>query len=197
MYITDINGREIIYCDDRIEFDTLTIYYKDMKNITQTFEGQPVFRFEYNGRDLRIPCKEEDYKVVLEYFRMAADKSQSHSSNESGNYEKSGNTYTYNYYGNSVNNNQYAQHDTYPHQEGRRKINKHLYVWLCSFFFGVLGVDRFVRGQIGLGLLKLFTGGVGGIMYFYDWIVAMIKAYGSAYRNSEDLYFDSYGAFTR
>ncbi len=76
MYITDVNGRKIIYYDDRLELDSLTIYYKEMKDISQSFEGRPVFRFRYRDRDLRIPCRKEDYKVVLEYFRMAADQGQ-------------------------------------------------------------------------------------------------------------------------
>lgn len=42
--------------------------------------------------------------------------------------------------------------------EGSAKsVNKHLFVWLGCFLFGWVGVDRHMRGQHGLGILKLFT----------------------------------------
>ncbi len=41
-------------------------------------------------------------------------------------------------------------------------------VTLMSVFLGTMGIDRFMIGDIGLGLLKLFTFGVCGIMWFVD-----------------------------
>ena|ERR1035437_6214500 len=40
---------------------------------------------------------------------------------------------------------------------------------LISIFLGTLGIDRFMLGDIGMGILKLLTGGVCGIMTIIDW----------------------------
>ena len=221
MYDTDTKGKRIIYYENCLELDGVTIYYRDMEHITQSFEEQPVFRFGYNGRDIRIPCREDEYQTVLEYFIKAAEQSpttdtlafldsakkkkeddsrldsfteskQTRSGSSGG-----GNHYTYNYNFNSApnggNGDAYAYGDVYA--TGTRRINKHIFVWVCSFIFGVLGADRFARGQIGLGFLKLFTGGLGGFWYLVDFAVAAVKAYGT-YRNTEDVYFDAFGHYT-
>ncbi len=44
---------------------------------------------------------------------------------------------------------------------------------LVSIFVGGLGVDRFLLGDIGMGLLKLFTGGCCGILTIIDWFTIM------------------------
>jgi TM2 domain-containing membrane protein YozV len=46
-------------------------------------------------------------------------------------------------------------------------------IFLVSFFLGALGIDRFLLGDIGLGLLKLLTGGVLGIFWFIDLFLIM------------------------
>lgn len=92
-------------------------------------------------------------------------------------------------------------------EEGVRTINKHVFVWVGNFLFGSLGVDRFMRGQVGLGVLKLLLstigwitligGFAGWIWTLVDWIISMTKAYGSAYGSTEDLTFDEHGNYIK
>ena len=54
-----------------------------------------------------------------------------------------------------------------------RRINKHIFTWVGCFFFGYLGVDRFMRGQIGLGILKILD--ITGLWTLIDWIISLTK----------------------
>lgn len=46
---------------------------------------------------------------------------------------------------------------------------------ILSILVGHLGVDRFMMGQIGLGILKLITGGGFLIWWLIDWIMIATK----------------------
>lgn len=76
-----------------------------------------------------------------------------------------------------------------------RRINKHIFTWLFSFVLGMYGVDRFARGQIGLGLLKLCTFGGFGFWYLTDVAIAAVKSYAGSGAYEEDLSFDALGRY--
>lgn len=46
---------------------------------------------------------------------------------------------------------------------------------LVSLFLGTLGIDRFMLGDTGMGVLKLLTAGCCGILTIVDWFTIMNK----------------------
>ena len=52
----------------------------------------------------------------------------------------------------------------------RRSYNA---TWILSLLLGHLGVDRFYLGYVGLGILKLLTGGGFGIWYLIDLVLIL------------------------
>ena len=42
-------------------------------------------------------------------------------------------------------------------------------ILLISIFLGYLGIDRFMIGDVGIGVLKLLTCGLCGILAIIDW----------------------------
>ena len=55
-----------------------------------------------------------------------------------------------------------------PYAPAQQPPEDFVVAWLMAMFLGVLGVDRFYRGFIGLGLLKLITCGGAGIWSLVD-----------------------------
>lgn len=55
-----------------------------------------------------------------------------------------------------------------------KKVNW-LLTLIMSILFGSLGVDRFIMGHIGLGILKLITLGGCGIWWIIDLILIATK----------------------
>lgn len=57
----------------------------------------------------------------------------------------------------------------------RRKINKIAYI-LITFFLGWLGIHRFMRGQVGLGVVMIIFGWLTfGIWWLVDFIISLAK----------------------
>lgn len=55
---------------------------------------------------------------------------------------------------------------------------------IISIFLGSFGVDRFLLDDVGMGVLKLLTGGLCGILTIIDWIQIMDK---TKHKNYEEL----------
>ena len=55
-----------------------------------------------------------------------------------------------------------------------KRISKGTFL-AVEFFLGYLGVDRFMRGQVGLGILKLITVGGLGVWTWIDFFVIVSK----------------------
>ena len=49
-------------------------------------------------------------------------------------------------------------------------------ILLVSIFLGTLGIDRFMLGETGMGILKLLTAGCCGILTIIDWFSVQKKA---------------------
>lgn len=58
---------------------------------------------------------------------------------------------------------------------------------IFSIFLGWLSVDRFILGEVGLGILKLITLGGLGLWTFIDWFLIMGKTRKYNFRKFESL----------
>ena len=59
-------------------------------------------------------------------------------------------------------------------------------VWIVSFFLGFLGLDRFMIGDTMMGVVKLLTGGICGIMWIVDLFLITGKTREANFRKLQD-----------
>lgn len=52
-------------------------------------------------------------------------------------------------------------------------MNDPTLILVISIVVGTLGIDRFMIGDIGMGVLKLLTAGLCGILAIIDWFLIM------------------------
>lgn len=65
--------------------------------------------------------------------------------------------------------------------EGKSEYRKELTILIISFLGGYLGLDRFYRGEVALGVIKLITFGGFGVWYLVDLAIAAYR-FGEASR---------------
>jgi TM2 domain-containing membrane protein YozV len=59
--------------------------------------------------------------------------------------------------------------------EAKKEWQRQLTILIISFLAGYFGLDRFYRGQIGWGVIKLITVGGAGIWYLVDVAIAAYR----------------------
>ena len=101
---------------------------------------------------------------------------------------------------NTNTSNSNSNNNSYGYGNGRdvkvaRAYNKHIFTWVFNFLFGMFGVDRFLRGQTGLGLLKLISCGGFGYWYLIDYVIAIVKTYSGPYKDMSEFLFDENGRY--
>lgn len=69
-YVTTIKNRKAVFTDNYIQIENLILYYDKMSNIRYKI-GQSGFAFEYNGKNVLIPCEANEKDKMMPFFSKA------------------------------------------------------------------------------------------------------------------------------
>lgn len=88
-----------------------------------------------------------------------------------------------------------SAHSDHSNHGDRRTVSKVAYILLC-FFLGWLGIHRFMRGQVGIGICMILFGWLtAGIWWLVDFIISLTKL--SAYSGSDTFVFTPDGRWVK
>ena len=71
-YITTIANREAIFTEDTITIGHLILAYDKMSNIKYRKGTKPGFLFDYENRNIFLPCGEEEKSAMMPFFQKVA-----------------------------------------------------------------------------------------------------------------------------
>ncbi len=69
-YVTTIKNRKAVFTDDYIQIENLILYYNKMSNIRYKI-GKSGFIFEYEGKNVLIPCEANEKDKMMPFFSKA------------------------------------------------------------------------------------------------------------------------------
>lgn len=84
----------------------------------------------------------------------------------------------------------------HPRKRPAHEYDKNLFIWVGTFLFGYFGVDRFMRGQVAIGIAKIFLGPCTIFIWdFADFIIALYNAHSGYYATRKNFTFDAEGEY--
>ena len=71
MFITEFNGIQYVFDQDRLYLNGFPLLYSDISNIAHRGGAQPAFIFDYKGRRVMLPYNPSEIRSILPYFALA------------------------------------------------------------------------------------------------------------------------------